>query len=463
MPNLFIGNIVPPDMVAKLPPAARAAYEKANKRRVSEMQQLRSQLPAGTKVTSRPGGFVAVGKSQSPAGLTVTAKSSKGSEPAMPAAVAQSPAKATPSNPPSPRQRTRSATITPRQAAAAKSCRSEEDRRRLYDIGMELRARLGVFLDNRDLVAERYCLNELDLDIRATATEGNPPGGGYLVNSPLSNSVIALRARTALSRRVSNVVPMTSNTLSIPEVTGELTVYYPTETAAITPSDLTLGSLFLEVKRRAVLSYNSRELYDDSLISTADLFLRSAAYVLAAKEDRELILGDGTSAFNGEVGLIAAIGAGGIVSAAAGHDTLAELTIDDWTAVMARLPERHVDARLSWIMSAAVYFGSALRACGGNSQGFDELGRPMLLGFPVHFSVDMPTSSAASTVVALFGNFEQAVILGDRLPFSMTMSEHAAFENDVIAFRGLSRYDILVHGGGDATNAGAYVGLATAS
>lgn len=114
-------------------------------------------------------------------------------------------------------------------------------------------------------------------------------------------------------------------------------------------------------------------------------------------------------------------------------------------------------------MSAAVYYGSALRACGGNSQGFDELGRPMLLGYPVNFSIDMPTTSAASTVVALFGNFEHAVILGDRVPFSMSMSEHAEFENDVIAFRALSRYDILVHQAGDATNAGAYVALATAS
>lgn len=264
-------------------------------------------------------------------------------------AVAKPQAKATPStsSTPSVDRRTRRPPLTARQAAAAKSCRTEEDRRRLSDIGMEIRARFGVFVKQRDLVAERHCLNELGLDVRATATEANPAAGGYTVASPLADGVIEIRSQIGLSRRVCNVVPMTENTLSIPKVTGELTVYYPGEVVAITPSDLTLGSLFLEVKKRAVLQYATRELYDDALINFADLFLRGSAYSLAAKEDRELVLGDGTSTFNNEVGLIASLGAGGLVSAAAAHDTFAELDLADWTSAMARLPERFVDARLS--------------------------------------------------------------------------------------------------------------------
>lgn len=130
---------------------------------------------------------------------------------------------------------------------------------------------------------------------------------------------------------------------------------------------------------------------------------------------------------------------------------------------MAKTAERHVDARLSWIMSAAVYFGSALSACGGNAQGIDEFGRPMLLGYPDNLSIDMPTATAANTVFALFGNFEKSVFIGDRIPFAMTMIEHAAFSTDLLHSRANTRYDLNVSEAGDSSNAGAFVALKTAA
>jgi HK97 family phage major capsid protein len=256
---------------------------------------------------------------------------------------------------------------------------------------------------------------------------------------------------------------MSSDTLTAPKVTGELTVYYPGEGQAATASDLTLGGLGFVAKKRAIIAHASSELNGDALISFADTLRRGAAFALAAKEDRELVLGDGTSTYGNEVGLLSSIGSASVAQAATGHDLLTELDIGDWTAPMAKLPERHVDARLSWIMSAAVYFGSALRACGGNSQGFDELGRPMFLGYPVNFSIDMPTATAANTVFALFGIFEKCVMIGERTPFALAMSEHAGFATGTFAFRAGSRYDLNVSEAGDSSNAGAFVALKTAS
>lgn len=341
-----------------------------------------------------------------------------------------------------------------------------ERREQAYPVWMDLRARLGRFNSQPDAIAEKF-MSDNGYDVReilATATEGTPQSGGYLVPSPLGDVVIEHRANVGISRKVAFVMPMSSESLSVATVAADShqTVYYPNEVGAITPSDMTFGQIFMKAKKRAILSYASQELVDDAMISFLDLFVRRAVYGLAKKEDREFILGDGTSDFGLEVGLAGAIGAAGIHSAASGHDLWSELDLGDFTAAMALLPDWAADGRESWIMSSAFYAGVALRVT-GFSEGFDDEGHPLFLGRPVHFSADMPTTTGAATIAAFYGNFEEAATIGVRQPFALAMSEHAAFENDVLAFRATSRYDINVHSGGDATTPGAFVGLKTAA
>jgi HK97 family phage major capsid protein len=45
----------------------------------------------------------------------------------------------------------------------------------------------------------------------ATATEGAPTAGGYLIPSPLSNAIIDVRQLAGVSRALSRVVTMTSD------------------------------------------------------------------------------------------------------------------------------------------------------------------------------------------------------------------------------------------------------------
>jgi HK97 family phage major capsid protein len=361
------------------------------------------------------------------------------------------------------------------RCAPMRAFKGEAAQRDAYDCGQWLKAVMAQLYRSRDEDAEArvnargwgQCLKRGG--VMGTATEGNPGGGGYLVPTPLSNAIIDIRAAAGISRQVARVIPMNANDLSIPKKLSGTTVYYPGEAGAITPSDQTWGQIGLNAKKRAILSYVSNELRDDAIINVMDDLASQMGQDFAVKEDSEFILGDGTSTYGGEVGLATAVGAGGVVTAATGHDTWPEIDLPDLSAAMGALPSKWRPYQPAWITSASFYHSVMVRlllAAPGNRVADLEGGaggRPTFSGYPVYFTDLLPTTTAAATIMAFFGAFSQAVIIGDRTGIRIDQSEHAAFENDVVAIRGTTRYDINVHEPGTASVAGAYIALKTAA
>jgi HK97 family phage major capsid protein len=135
---------------------------------------------------------------------------------------------------------------------------------------------------------------------------------------------------------------------------------------------------------------------------------------------------------------------------------------------MAKLPDKYWQYQPSWICSSVFYFTVLARlqaAAGGNTPVTLEDGFPRMtyLGYPVHFTNQMPTATAVSTVSLLFGAFNQASIIGDRGGIVIKQSEHLNFDQDVLAVLATTRYDINWHDVGDSSNAGAVVALKTAA
>ncbi|MBA3485246.1 MAG: phage major capsid protein, partial [Pirellulales bacterium] len=228
------------------------------------------------------------------------------------------------------------------------------------------------------------------------------------------------------------------------------------------------GQVSLTAVKRAILSKVSRELRDDAIISIADHTASRMGFEFALSEDADFIDGDATSTYHGEMGLKNAIGAGGVSTAATGHDTWPELDMADFTACMGKLPSKYA-TMTAWVCSANFYYSTMLRvqaAGGGNTiaslQGGDG-GRPLFLGKPVYFTDYMPTTTSAATVCTFYGNFGDAVMIGNRQDFEFAMSDQRYFAEDLIGLRGITRFDINVHEPGDASNAGAYVALKTAA
>ncbi len=335
--------------------------------------------------------------------------------------------------------------------------------------GKYLKALTAQSNGSRDVDSERYC-ERYGLEVTNAMSEGAGSTGGYVLPAPVSSTLIEVREMVGVARKVCDVQPMTADTLTIPKRAGGLVVYSPGEAEAITDSDKTFAQIELICKKRAVASYISQELSDDALINIADNVFAEMAYALAAQEDNELINGTGAATtYFGVRGLLNRIGTAGVSQAATGHDTWPELDIADFAACVAKLPDRYHQYHPSWICSASFYMATMARiafSAGGVSMAEVMSASPTarsFMGFPVHFTSQMPTTTAAATNCALFGAFDQAAVLGDRGGIQLARSNDYRFLNDQITLRGTSRYDIVIHEPGNTSVAGAYVALKTAA
>lgn len=349
------------------------------------------------------------------------------------------------------------------RTAKLKAFKNERD---ALNCGMWLRAFIAKAW-NRDDKAATAHVHRLGWQVTNVAVEGTGSLGGFLVPAPLSQTIIDVREAVGIARQILKIMPMSSDTLTMARRDGGLTVYYVGEAQAMTLSDKEWGAVELIAKKRAVAHQISQELIDDALISIVDDAMNEMAYALAAKEDAEAINGDGTSTYGGVSGLLAELGTAGVSTAATGHDTWGELDLADITAWMGLLPEKY--SRNPVIVCSRAFYNTVLlrlqASAAGNNIGTLQQGATsrQFLGYPVFFTDQMPRSTAASTVCALFGSFDMGAILGERTGVTMARSDEYAFLNDVTTVKATTRYDIVVHAGGDATNAGAYVGLKTNS
>jgi HK97 family phage major capsid protein len=102
-------------------------------------------------------------------------------------------------------------------------------------------------------------------DERKAMSIGVDPAGGYTVAGVLANEWIdLLRANMVLSQAGCRTIPMESGTLSLARVTGDPAVSWHGENAALTDSDVTLGSVNLHAKTVVCLVKLSLELSQDS-------------------------------------------------------------------------------------------------------------------------------------------------------------------------------------------------------
>lgn len=342
--------------------------------------------------------------------------------------------------------------------------------REAYDAGMYLRSIVArLYNRGEDSQAVAHCERRgWGMHISNSAYEGSGSAGGYLVPPQVSQRIIDTRENVGIARRVCSIQPMTGDSMSIPKRTSGLTVYYPNELQTITDSDKSWQLISLAAEKRAVASKISQELVDDALISIVDNVFQEMAYALALREDQELISGDASSSYGHVNGLKNAIGSAGIYTCDANENLWSEIDLEDVMLTMAKLPDRF-NRNPVWICSSNFYyavFARLLGAAGG--AGLNELragdgGEFSFFGRRVLTTSAMPTADADAAIHALFGQFDMAVILGDRTGIRIGRDDSVGFLNDYTTLKATSRYDIKVHEPGDSSNAGAYVALKTNS
>lgn len=330
-----------------------------------------------------------------------------------------------------------------------------------------------------DQGAAQWCA-EHDVEIRhetsygsmqKSQNESTNTAGGYLVFPEMSTAIIDLREQYGTARRLINVVQMASDVQTIPRRTGGLTGYFAIEENAFTESNKTWGQVRLQAQALGTLTKISRELADDAVISVADDIASEIAYGLAVKEDATLWNGDGTSAYGGIIGVRTKFAAGvgvlaGAIDAASGHDTFAEYDSADLIKVIGALP-KYAEANARWYGHRTAWANTFLRllaAAGGNAVMDLQIGgKPQLgyLGYPFETDQTLPSAltDLSDTAVALFGDINSAVTMGERRGITIDVTRDRYWEQRQIGIMGWERIDINVHDIGDATNAGPLVAL----
>ena len=345
-----------------------------------------------------------------------------------------------------------------------KAFKTSED---AYASGMFLRAL--VCKDEERTQAREFCASN-GIDVRMVMTEGVNTAGGFLVPNPMEMAIIVLQEQYGVFRQKALNYPMSSDSDSGPSLTGGLTVYFPDETTDITLSDVTLGQEKLQAGPMATLTSISRSLSEDSIIAVTDLLASQIALAFATTEDQQGFNGTGAAAtYGGKVGIITALQAGSIYTAATGNTAFSTMDDLDFTRMIAKLasfpginPEWYIH-KSGWADS----MGRLAAAAGGNTK-MDLEGdfRPLYHGYPVNFVNVMNSTLTAQTSTAglcYFGDLRMGALLGTRTGLSVAVDESLYFASNRIAVRGWQRNAVNIHSRGTATAAGAIIGLTTPS
>jgi HK97 family phage major capsid protein len=311
--------------------------------------------------------------------------------------------------------------------------------------------------------AKQWCR---DHGVQNTLQTNDPTGAGVLVPPEFVAGVIRLVVQYGVIPRYAFVRNMVSDTLTTSRRLTGMVAYPVGETKEFTQSQATYGPLNLVARKWGTLTKISSELSEDSTISMAEEIATEAALAHALAADEAGFLGDGTGAYHGVVGLANALAAGSVVTAAAGQNTAATITIAMFQEALGKLPE-FPGINPAWFVSKAVWsnvMGRLQLALGGNNK--EDLGQgpvTQFLGYPVVFSEVLPKTIGASTKFGYFGDLRMASTLGLRRNFELVGDVSRYFETDEIGFRSTMRWDYNVHERGDASNPGPILQLVSAS
>lgn len=327
----------------------------------------------------------------------------------------------------------------PAKARANRDLKAFTDEKEAYASGQFLAAIAG------NQYAKQWCT---DHGFRNAMSEGTDTAGGFTVPTPLSNAIIRLVEEYGVFRRYARVVPMTADTLLVPRRTAGLTVYYPAENAAITPSDLTFAQATLTAQMYSQLALMSTQLEEDSVISMVDLIAQEFAYGFSVAEDTNGFTGDGTGTYASVTGLSDALHANVTKTADSGEVTVASLDFADYEATKA-LVSVLPGANNRWYVNSTTWetsMASLMNAAGGNTIATLASGQTsrMFLGDEVVVSQVLP-GDGASNIVAYYGDLSLTATLGSRRDVSIAVLRELYAASNQVGMVATERPAITVH------------------
>lgn len=327
-----------------------------------------------------------------------------------------------------------------------------------YKAGRQVAAYLG------DASSAQWC-KENGVSLVKTMSTGNNTLGGLTVVDELDQAILYYREERGVARNIMDVVSMNSETRTVNRNVGGTTVYALGEGQSYTASDVQFSGVQLTAKKFGALTQNTIELGDDSYAAIAEEIAKDHGYAHAVQEDKVAFLGDGTSTYNGLVGINESFkklvtDAGGTwttdahkayaagVQVATGA-TLASITLSDIIKLQAKVAT-FPGMQNRFYVPSQVWFGTIvplIQAVGGNSnaQIVDGVTRQFFNGAEVVFTDELYTpllSAENNQFVLFYGDAAQAGLFGDRRGLSITSSQEVGFLTDTQYNKSTARYGV---------------------
>ena len=290
--------------------------------------------------------------------------------------------------------------------------------------------------------------------------EGTGSAGGFIVPEEWAAEVNRLVEDFGLVPKLARRYPMKYDTLRVPRLASSVSVTYPGEATAGTPSQPVFEEITLLAKTLVGLTALTNELLEDANVDVVNLLTELFAEAIAGEVDAQG-LGTAGAPFTGileDAGVT-------VVTAPATQDTFEEAaTPDNLRDLIANVKpwalqgSAFIMHRTVWAIvqkkkssTGGDYFASAANPIltGSGAVGYPNAVAGTLWGYPVYLSDKMPSATAISTKFIIFGNLKH-LYWGVRKDLSLAISEHATvgadnlFEKNMSAVRVLTRHSVAV-------------------
>lgn len=301
--------------------------------------------------------------------------------------------------------------------------------------------------------AKTYCRDN-GIKLVRSQTEGDDTAGGVLVPHEFTNDMIDLREKFGVFRRNVRVVPMASDSKSMPRRKSGLTAYVIGEGKGADESQKGWERVTLEAKKLGALARYSSEIAEDGLVSMGDDLAQEIAYAFVKFEDAVGFTGDGTVDMMRVLGVLPRLQALADASNTQSIVTASGNSWDEWEgkdflAAIGKLPEYAEQGEVKWYCSK-VFWATVMQRIkfdltGNRTSDAETAQNRTFLGYPVEVSQTLPKAAVNSKVPVFIGNLRLAAMLGDRRATTIATSEHAKFAEEEILIRGTERLAINVH------------------
>lgn len=292
--------------------------------------------------------------------------------------------------------------------------------------------------------------------------EGTGSAGGFVVPEEFTAEVYRIVEDFGLVAKMGTRISMSSDTRNVPRLASSVSVTYPGELTAGTPSQPVMEQVQLLAKSCIGLTAMSNELLADANVSVVDLLAQLFAEAIAGDIDDQALTGTG-SPFTGVLGNTD-VNIVTMASTLTGFDdiTLADLRdlitqVKPWALqgagfVMHREIWAIVQKLRTGGTNSGDYFGASTNPIVvGVPQGFPTATAGFAWGYPVYLSDKMPTlaDTAVSTKFVLFGNLKH-IFYGVREELVVSISDSATigtdnlFEQNMSAVRVVARHALAV-------------------